>query len=241
MTSLHATGITSPRRTSLIDRALGAAAQDVLKHDDRVNDLDVDVRFVGGVAHLTGDVPAAEDLEVLRDLIGKLAGVHGVWDRVRVDGRAPRIVDLGCGDTTQYEGNAGIDRFPAAGVDVIADLTEGVPLADGSVDRVFAVHVLEHLVDYLPLLDECHRVLSPGGILHVMSPDWRHVNAVADPTHLRFFDMQTFKAFCRPRPGGHCWYPLLVSVDGATVFADLVPVKDGRQPADEMRLARFFD
>jgi SAM-dependent methyltransferase len=241
MTVYRPAGPAGSHRRALADRVLAAVAGELLKHDDRVSGLDVDVRFDGGVAHLTGAVARADDLTCLRELLGRLAGVHGVWDRVRVDGRVPRILDLGCGATKQYPESAGIDRLPAAGVDVVADLARGLPVADSSADRVFAVHILEHLLDYVSVLDECHRVLRPGGVLHVMSPDWRHVNAVADPTHLRLFDMQTFKHVCVPRAGVRCWYPLLVSSDGASVFADLVPVKDGDEPADEARLARFFD
>jgi SAM-dependent methyltransferase len=126
-------------------------------------------------------------------------------------------------------------------VDVVADLVDGVPLEDESVDQVFAVHVLEHLPDYLPLLAECHRILRPGGVLHVLAPWWRHVNAVADPTHVRLVDVQTFKHLCRPDRVERCWYPLMVTRDDSTVFADLMPVKAGLRPADERRMARFFD
>ncbi|GAB3897562.1 hypothetical protein GCM10027612_54120 [Microbispora bryophytorum subsp. camponoti] len=156
-------------------------------------------------------------------------------------GAPPRVVDLGCGGTKQHPGNIGIDLRPGPEADVLADLAHGVPLADASVDQIFVVHVLEHLADYLPLLRECHRVLRPGGVLHVLAPWWRHVNAVADPTHVRLIDVQTFKHLCRPDDAGRCWYPLLVTRDESTVFADLVPAVDGREPACERRLARFFD
>ncbi|MEU8061248.1 hypothetical protein [Microbispora bryophytorum] len=51
----------------------------------------------------------------------------------------------------------------------------------------------------------------------------------------------SFKHLCRPNNTGRCWYPLLVTRDESTVFADLVPAVDGREPACERRLARFFD
>jgi predicted SAM-dependent methyltransferase len=37
-------------------------------------------------------------------------------------------------------------------------------------DRIFLLHVLEHLIDFLSLVDECHRVPETGGTLHVSSP-----------------------------------------------------------------------
>jgi SAM-dependent methyltransferase len=230
-------------RGQLVDQALDNAAALMLRHDDRIRRLDVRVRFDGGVAHVDGQVVHPQELACLRELLAGLSGVLAVWDRVVVAGRRPRIVDLGAGDTKQYRENVGIDRRAAGAADVVADISRTLPLASSSVDQVFMVHVLEHLLEYLPVLDECYRVLRPGGALHVMSPHWRHVNAVADPTHLRFFDVQTFKHFCVARPGAPAprWYPLCVSTDGASVFADLVPVKSDRQPADDIQIARFFD
>lgn len=101
--------------------------------------------------------------------------------------------------------------------------------------------MLEHLLDFRPLLDECHRVLRADGVLHVLAPYWRHVNAVADPTHVRFLDVQTFKYFCQPNRAERCWRPLAISVDGASVFADLAPVKGDVPALDDDALTWFFD
>lgn len=230
----------SPSRLRTRDAFLNTAAADLLAHDARLPDLAVRVEFDRGVAHLTGDVPDIDTLALLRQLIGRIDGVLAVWDRVRIAGRAPVIVDLGCGSSLQYPDNIGIDRKLTKACRAVADLGRGLPLADRSVDRIFTVHVLEHLADYLALLDECHRVLRPGGVLHVLAPWWRHVNAVADPTHIRFFDVQTIKGVCLSPPSGLHWRPLHVACDGATVFADLAAEPDGTEP-EPADLARFFD
>ncbi|MFR9776519.1 class I SAM-dependent methyltransferase [Micromonospora sp. MS34] len=232
----------SAERLTTADGYLAEAWADLAAHDDRLRGLAVEVRFDRGVAHLTGEVADLADLRLLRDLVGRLAGVLGVWCRVGVAGRDPVVVDLGCGATKQWPGNLGLDIYPAAGVDAVADLSGSLPLADDSVDVFFAVHILEHLIDFLPLLDECHRVLRPGGVLHVMSPWWRHVNAVADPTHVRLLDVQTFKGICGQRPPGTPrWYPLHASCDGASVFADLTPLPPDAPGPSRGHLARFFD
>jgi SAM-dependent methyltransferase len=215
-------------------------AEDLLAHDVRLAGLAVSVRFDGGVAHLTGDVDEPEQLRLIRELLGQLDGVYAVWDRVRIAGRAPTSLDLGCGDQPQYPQNIGVDFRATPAVRVRADLSGGIPFATAAVDRIFAVHLLEHLIDFLPMVDECHRVLRPGGILHVMSPWWRHVNAVADPTHVRLLDVQTIKGICR-RAGGPRWYPLHVGCDGATVFADLTPLAANDSDLDAVHLSRFFD
>ncbi|MGH4025822.1 MAG: hypothetical protein ACRDRV_14695 [Pseudonocardiaceae bacterium] len=100
---------------------------------------------------------------------------------------------------------------------------------------------LRHPPDFLPLIDECHRVLRPGGVLHLLAPWWRHVNAVADPTHLRLLDTQTIKGRCARAGSPLRWYPLHADCDGATVLADLTPLgPDDRSPSPE-QMARFFD
>ncbi|MGC9670781.1 methyltransferase domain-containing protein [Planosporangium sp. 12N6] len=224
-----------------LDRHLTEATEDLFAHDDRLRGLAVDARFDRGVAHLTGDVADGKELLLVRRLVGRLAGVLAVWSRVRVAGRVPVVLDLGCGDTKQYPDNVGVDLRPAAGVDVRVDLRHGLPFDDRCADVIFAVHVLEHLADFLPLVDECHRVLRPDGVLHLLSPWWRHVNAVADPTHVRLLDVQTVKGICR-RPGSsRRWYPLHAGCDGATVFGDLTPLAEHDPGPDEAHLARFFD
>jgi predicted SAM-dependent methyltransferase len=50
-----------------------------------------------------------------------------------------------------------------------------LPFKTGSFDEVHCIHVLEHLTrDKYPLmLSEMHRVLEPGGILFVETPDFK--------------------------------------------------------------------
>ena len=231
----------SGERLRARDGFLAEAYADLAKHDDRLRGLALEVRFDRGVAHLTGEVADPAELRLARQLIGQLDGVLAVWARVTVAGREPVVVDLGCGPAKQYPGNLGLDLRMAPGVDVRADLSRSLPLVDDSVDVIFTVHILEHLIDFLVLVDECHRVLRPGGVLHVMSPWWGHVNAVADPTHVRLLDVQTIKGICGRPPGTPRWYPLHAGCDGASIFADLTPLSADDPPPDPGHLARFFD
>jgi SAM-dependent methyltransferase len=230
----------SRARWAHLDRYLDAAAVEMFTHDDRLREIQVRVCFDQGVAHLTGEVADAKDLRMVRELVGRLDGVLGMWSRVRVAGRAPTIVDLGCGRTKQYPDSIGLDRRASPVVDVLTDLRSRLPIADRSVDTAFAIHVLEHLTDFLPLVDECHRVLAEHGVLHIICPWWRYVNAVADPTHVRFIDIQTIKGICDREDGSPRWYPLHAACDGASVFADLVPLADDEPGPDASHLARFF-
>lgn len=113
----------------------------------------------------------------LRALVGDVAGL--------------RLLDLGCagganlGHWRDREADAvGLDvavpllrlcraRHPAVPV-VAADLGDGLPFADGTIDVVVASLVLHYLDDWAGLLAQVHRVLRPGGrlVLSVHHPVW---------------------------------------------------------------------
>lgn len=161
------------------DRALEATVRDLLKYDERLQGLAVEVRVDGGVAHADGWVPSPECRTRLREALVALRGIYAVWDGVLVGNQQRlRILDVGCGRTKQKLGALGVDLFPVPGVGVVADVRAGLPFRDASVDRIYAVHVLEHVVDVVPVMNELHRVLLPGGVLHVMSPHWQAIGAV---------------------------------------------------------------
>jgi predicted SAM-dependent methyltransferase len=67
-----------------------------------------------------------------------------------------------------------VDLLPLPGVDVVADVTQGLQFSE--VEAIFAEHFLEHLrldkaIDFLA---EAHRVLSPGAWMRLSTPnlDW---------------------------------------------------------------------
>jgi len=69
------------------------------------------------------------------------------------------------------------------------------PWDDNSAEEIAALDLLEHLGDTVAFMDECWRILAPGGTLTVRVPDWRSGNAWIDPTHRRAFCAQTFRYF----------------------------------------------
>jgi predicted SAM-dependent methyltransferase len=62
-------------------------------------------------------------------------------------------------------------RFPA-GIRRV-DVRRGLPYADGSARYVYSSHMIEHLAPWQAraLLQECLRVLEPGGLLRLATPD----------------------------------------------------------------------
>lgn len=96
-------------------------------------------------------------------------------------------LNLGCG----YRSLAGwinLDRARGPQVQVVWDLGEELPFATASCSVILAEHVIEHLnrTEGERLLQECHRVLCPGGVLRVSTPDAEHFlrSYVGDRTFL---------------------------------------------------------
>ncbi|MGE5595763.1 MAG: class I SAM-dependent methyltransferase [Hyphomicrobiales bacterium] len=222
----------------LRDAALAEDIRERLELDPRLRALPLEAEVRGGVAHVTAPLLKGGDCRALYHALSRVRGVHAVW--YRACDPAFRSVDLGCGSTRQVEGSLGVDAARTPAVHALADLDSGLPFRDGSIDALFAVHVLEHVRGLLGVMNEAHRVLRPSGVLHVMVPHCGHVNAFADPTHVRYFNRQTFKYFCRPPAGVFPWFPEIVSCDGASIFADLRPLAPG-EAAPEAQLARYFD
>jgi SAM-dependent methyltransferase len=82
-------------------------------------------------------------------------------------------------------------------IDVAWDLNElPWPWADGSFDKIVARAVLEHLdIDLVHSLDECWRILRPGGSIYLKLPHWKSELAHSDPTHRWFFALGSFDQF----------------------------------------------
>lgn len=116
-----------------------------------------------------------------------------------------QVLDLGCGPGTITLGFAGIvNPGTVTGVDressqveiaqqnaaqqAIANVRFQVaniyqlPFPDNCFDAVFAHAVMEHLQQPLSALQELHRVLKPGGVIGLRSPDWGgFIIAAANP------------------------------------------------------------
>lgn len=70
---------------------------------------------------------------------------------------------------------------------------DDIPCSTGTVDTIYAIHILEHLRDPLRLLRECQRVLKPGGHLNVGVPYYRAQVAFLDIDHKSFWCEETWK------------------------------------------------
>jgi predicted SAM-dependent methyltransferase len=101
------------------------------------------------------------------------------------------FVEVGAGDKKGENGWLTIDL--TENCDIFWDLRRGLPFPDESLSKIYSSHFLEHLSykQGQEFLDECKRVLTPGGTFSICVPNARiyieaYVNAHSLDTS-RFF------------------------------------------------------
>jgi ubiquinone/menaquinone biosynthesis C-methylase UbiE len=79
------------------------------------------------------------------------------------------IFNVGAGYTYYGPRVVNIDIFDSGTTTVIAS-AQALPFADGAADLVILQGVLEHVSDAQATLEECRRVLKPGGLFYTEMP-----------------------------------------------------------------------
>lgn len=151
----------------------------------------------------------------LAHILGQVAAAK------RAAGRPLTMLDIGCGDgvITRHLRDAfpeetieGVDADPVrleraraacAGVTFRQEDAGTLPYDVGVFDVVLCHHVMEHVDDDRRLLDECHRVLAPGGLLVLGIPHEGgtigrmlrrlHRKMYAEGEHVRFYTIDTMR------------------------------------------------
>jgi 2-polyprenyl-3-methyl-5-hydroxy-6-metoxy-1,4-benzoquinol methylase len=153
---------------------------------------------------------------------------HSSHHQVRqLVGTGRDILDIGCAEGTfanqlVQDGNrvVGIDTLPPSRVSpsldryIQADVDQGLgsagdQLAGMTFDRILLQDVLEHLRDPAKLLQECQRLLKPGGQIVVSIPNVANITVrlslllgrwdytergILDRTHVKFYTQKTARA-----------------------------------------------
>jgi predicted SAM-dependent methyltransferase len=117
---------------------------------------------------------------ILKGLLHRIAGrayaseaeIKRIRQAAQEAEKSSVLCNLGCGTRTHGDW-INID-FHGDGRAVFSwDLRLGVPLPDRACDAVYSSHVIEHFSrdGARRFLDECRRVLKPGGIIRLVAPD----------------------------------------------------------------------
>jgi hypothetical protein len=114
------------------------------------------------------------------------------------------------------EGWVNLDSAPLPGIDIVHDLERCgelggsicLPKRDGdifngimpcdSVDEFLLSHVLEHIRNVLPMMQELHRIARPGALMTIRCPYGTSNDAFEDPTHVRHIFEGSFMYFAQP-------------------------------------------
>jgi len=129
-----------------------------------------------------------------------------------------RKLNVGCGGTP-LDGWVSLDKHDYPHVDILYDLESGhqmqwrakvtpyVPegkwgytVPDDTFDEIAMIHVVEHVQNILPCMQELWRVAKPGCRLSITCPYGSSDNADEDPTHVRRIYSNSFVYFSQ------CWY-----------------------------------
>jgi predicted SAM-dependent methyltransferase len=81
-------------------------------------------------------------------------------------------LNWGCGEWT-VSGWVNSDIKEGEGVELVADIREGLPVESDTFDYIVSIHSLPEIqfAEIVPTLAELRRVLKPGGVLRLALPD----------------------------------------------------------------------
>ena len=138
--------------------------------------------------------------------------LQSIHDLYLLDSREnTSALDLGCGPIPQ-------NKFKAndiVGIDLVENKKENVikcklgyeklPFDKDSFDYLTAYDLIEHIPRFSEIsengppfiffMNECYRVLKPGGIFLSMTPIYPYFAAFQDPTHNNIITVDTFKLY----------------------------------------------
>ena len=155
----------------------------------------------------------SEDQEYLQESSNRSINAHISLATIRRFKPAGKLLEIG--SAAGYFLNAARTDFEVTGVEpsrwaaaeakrrfgvevkVVGFLEAALP--DASFDVVAAVDVIEHLEDPVAFIRECRRVLKPGGVLYLMTPDIESLSARLlggswwglRPVHIYYFSRRT--------------------------------------------------
>lgn len=107
----------------------------------------------------------------------------------------PRRLNLGCGRDRQ-DGFLNVDSVASVQPDLEWNLDRfPYPLPSDHFEEILALDVVEHLENLVGFLEECWRILRPGGVIRITTPHFSSANSFRDPTHRRHLSFFSFDYF----------------------------------------------
>jgi predicted SAM-dependent methyltransferase len=145
--------------------------------EDPLELADTVERFTEDLARVEKLSPELEAAVLDRSHFDRL-GLTGIefaaFKTAHREGLGTDIVSLTAADGTRTEAGR-VYRVDDAACFAEMDITGPLPVADATVDWVYAEHLVEHvtLKAGIAWLSEVHRILRPGGVARITTPDLR--------------------------------------------------------------------
>lgn len=128
-------------------------------------------------------------------MLGKLTEIDHDFEIISKDGVIR--LDLGCGNNKK-DGFTGVDICKFTQADIYHDLDSyPYPFEDNSVYEIYCSHFIEHVLEIKYFMEECYRILIPGGTMEVIAPYYSSIRAFQDYTHRRSISENTFLYFSK--------------------------------------------
>jgi ubiquinone/menaquinone biosynthesis C-methylase UbiE len=144
-------------------------------------------------------------------------------------------LDVGCGNNKR-PGYIGMDISSKCQPEFVHDWEDFPwPFEDNSIEAINAAHVLEHTKDLIRFMDECYRILQPGGKMDAICPYHTSTGAWQDPTHIRAISEATFNYFSKDwrKNNGLAHYP--ITSDFSFSYIHLLDDKWLNKPQEEIQ------
>ena len=110
-------------------------------------------------------------------------------------------LNVGCGRDILKDW-INLDCISMPGIDIVADIDQcrdkPLPVDDNSIDEFLLSHVIEHLHNPLPLMQELYRIATPDAVALIKVPYGSSDDAFEDPTHIRQYFHGSFGYFSQP-------------------------------------------
>lgn len=160
------------------------------------------------------------------------------------------VIDVGCGDGEYIEmlrdigcDVLGVEPDPQAcvvlkkkNIPFVESSIEDARLAENSANLITMRHVIEHLTDPLRTVNECFRVLKPGGVLVVRTPNSASLShryfknawyPIDTPRHLFLFSPKSMKLFAGKSLFNECHIKTLAATAENIYDTSLMILKKG--------------
>jgi 2-polyprenyl-3-methyl-5-hydroxy-6-metoxy-1,4-benzoquinol methylase len=186
---------------------------------------------------------------------------------LNVDKKGGRLLDVGCGDGKflydmkklgwNVEGvepdlvasRIAKDKFALS---VFTGTLQNAGFGSNTFDAITMKHVIEHVEDPIAIICECHRILKPGGILSIATPNieclqhrlfisaWLELDP---PRHLQLFSLNTLKYLIELAAANNFQFIDLRTVPGNTAQISIVSreiKKKGRWEGKELTIRQMI-